>query len=541
MFASQLQPRAASFRSRILWAVLGWFAAFPVNAQSEATVGNWYFEGIRRKESGDLAGATKVYGKILAKEPTAFAAAYSLAELHALQKEYSQALTYSIRSNQLDRSNLWAWRLTRSLYEESGQMQRALDCVDSLRVHGEKDADVYHEAALQAARLGWVDRAEQFAQEVIRLGGKTPEMEAFRAQLYLPQQPEKSLELFRLALEEFPGHAELEGQYGSLLMQQKRWAEAERIFLGALNRDPADGRASWMLFDLYQQTGRIAEAAESAKRVLAAPNLALDRKVQLVAGLLVRENASPVVDESWSQLVLKAHPDDAKAWTVAADIAQHVGQTGLAAERWRRALALPGGDLWPLHLGLLQADAQLNDAEALIQDARKAQLSYPLQALSYYFEGLGLQKKKDYSAAERVYRSALRFTSNAPELKSEVQLQLGEVLHRAGKSTESNAVFEELLARDTANAEACNNYAYFLSVRGEQLAQAEALALKAIRLSGRNGGKVPYTFWDTLAWVLHKSGKHEAAWAALELCWTLGGSEDPAVQKHREAIRPEQP
>ena len=541
MFASQLQLLTASFRSRILWAVLGWFAAFPVNAQSEATVGNWYFEGIRRKESGDLAGATKVYGKILAKEPTAFAAAYSLAELHALQKEYSQALTYSIRSNQLDRSNLWAWRLTRSLYEESGQMQRALDCVDSLRVHGEKDADVYHEAALQAARLGWVDRAEQFAQEVIRLGGKTPEMEAFRAQLYLPQQPEKSLELFRLALEEFPGHAELEGQYGSLLMQQKRWAEAERIFLGALNRDPADGRASWMLFDLYQQTGRIAEAAESAKRVLAAPNLALDRKVQLVAGLLVRENASPVVDESWSQLVLKAHPDDAKAWTVAADIAQHVGQTGLAAERWRRALALPGGDLWPLHLGLLQADAQLNDAEALIQDARKAQLSYPLQALSYYFEGLGLQKKKDYPAAERVYRSALRFTSNAPELKSEVQLQLGEVLHRAGKSTESNAVFEELLARDTANAGACNNYAYFLSVRGEQLAQAEALALKAIRLSGRNGGKVPYTFWDTLAWVLHKSGKQEAAWAALELCWTLGGSEDPAVQKHREALRPKQP
>lgn len=541
MFASNFQFLTVAVRRRVLWSLLGVFAVIPANAQSETTVGNWYFEAIRRKESGDLAGAIKVYGKILAKEPTAFAAAYSLAELHALQKEYSQALTYSIRSNKLDRNNLWAWRLTRSLYEESGQLQRALDCVDSLRVHGEQDAAVYHEAALQAAQLGRVDRAERFAQEAMRLGGKTPEMEAFRAQLYLPQEPEKALEVLRLALKEFPSHTELEGQYGSLLMQQKRWAEAEQIFIGALERDPSDGRASWMLFDLYQQTGRSAEAAESAKQVLAASNLALDRKVQLVTGLLVQEGGGIQVDDSWAQRILKAHPEEAKAWTLAADIAQNRGQTSLAAERWRRALALPGGDLWPLHLGLLQADAELNDAEALIQDARKAQLSYPLQALSYYFEGLGLQKKKDYPAAERVYRSALRYTGSAPELKSEVQLQLGEVLHRAGKSVESDAVYEELLARDTANSVACNNYAYFLSVRGEKLAQAETLALKAIRLSGKNGGKVPYTFWDTLAWVLHKSGKSEAAWAAMELCWTHGGSEDPAVQKHREALRPKQP
>lgn len=541
MFASKSSFLTTAVGRRVICSLLGVIVALPAKAQSETTVGNWYFEAIRRKESGDLAGAIKVYGKILAKEPKAFAAAYSLAELHALQKDYPQALTYSIRSNQLDRSNLWAWRLTRSLYEESGQLQRALDCVDSLRVHGEQDASVYHEAALQAARLGRVDRAERFAQEAMKWGGKTPEMEAFRAQLYLPQQPEKALEVLRLALEEFPSHTELEGQYGSLLLQQKRWAEAEQIFIRALERDPSDGRASWMLFDLYQQTGRSAEAAESAKQVLASSNLALDRKVQLVAGLLTQDGTGLVVDDSWAQRILKVHPEEAKAWTLAADIAQNQGQTSLAAERWRRALALPGGDLWPLHLGLLQADAQLNDAEALIQDARKAQLSYPLQALSYYFEGLGLQKKKDYPAAERVYRSALRYTGSAPELKSEVQLQLGEVLHRAGKSVESDAVFEELLARDTANSVACNNYAYFLSVRGEKLAQAESLALKAIRLSGKNGGKVPYTFWDTLAWVLHKSGKSEAAWAAMELCWTHGGSEDPAVQKHREALRPKQP
>ena len=510
-------------------------------AQSDLTVGNWVFEAIRRKESGDLEGAIKVYLKVQGKEPSSFAAAYSLAELYAQTKQFPKALEQSTRANRLDRSNLWGWRLTKSLYEESRQVAKALDCADSLRVHGERDASFFHETSQWAAQSGFPDRAVHFLDHADALGGVNPERVAFRAQLLFSKNPQAAIQVLRDGLSAFPNHPELEGQLGTLLIQQGQWKEAEAVFLAALQRDPQDGRASFMLYELYRQTKQVEAAETQALRLLAAPNLGIDRKVQLVASILVpsSEEWNLKVDERWAQALLAAHPEEAKAWTLAADIANQNGNPQEAAVRWRKALSLPGGDLWPLHLGLLQADEDVNDADALIRDARNAQASYPLQALVYYYEGLGHQKKADFAASERAYRSGLRYAGNAPEVKSTLQLQLAEVLHRAGRGAESDALFDALLQQDSTNAVAWNNYAYFLAVRGERLPEAEAMAQRAVRLAGKGKEPVPYTLVDTLAWVLHKQGKKEAAWAAMEWCWSLGGSADPSVQKHRAQM--EQP
>lgn len=531
-------PRAL----RTVWALcFGLVLTVPAWAQSESTVGQWYFEALRRKESGDIAGAIKVYQKIRAKDPQSFAAAYSLAELHALNMEYPRALELAQTANTLDRTNLWAWRLTKSLLEEAGQNERALDCVDSLTKYGQHDVEAYLEAAGQAAHFGRRDRAEHFAAEAIRWGGKTPELESIRSQWFLPDEPEKALEILKQAVADFPDHPELEGQYGSLLQRQNRWAEAEAVFVHAQKRNPEDGRAAYMLYQLYRRTDRPAEASIQAQKVLASENMGIDSKVQMVSELLLNPQKSISVDDSWALAVLKGHGEDPKAWTLAADIANHLKLKGLAAQRWRHALSLPGGDFWPLHVGLLQADEDLKDSEALIRDAQSAQWSYPLQSLAYYYEGRGHQMRADWTSAERLYRTALRYAQSAPEIKSEIQMQLGETLHRLKKYAECDVLFEELLARDTAQPVAYNNYAYFLAVRGEKLDRAEQYAQKAIQISARGGQKVPYTFWDTLAWVYHRAGKKEAAWAALERCWTDGGSEDPAVQKHRAAMESAQP
>ena len=535
--------KPASVRKKRTWAWAWGIFLVPMAAwsQSELTVGNWVFEAIRKKESGDLEGAIKVYLKVQDKEPSSFAAAYSLAELYAQTNQFPKALEQSTRANQLERSNLWGWRLTKSLYEESRQVSKALDCADSLRVHGERDAVFFHETAQWAAQSGFPDRAVRFLDHADALGGVNPERVAFRSQLLFPKGPQSAIQVLRDGLLSFPNHPELEGQLGTLLIQQGQWKDAEAIFLAALQRDPQDGRASWMLYELYRQTKQVEAAETQALRLLAAPNLGIDRKVQLVASLLVPSSQewNLKVDDRWAQALLGAHPEEAKVWTLAADIANHNGNPLEAARRWRKALSLPGGDLWPLHLGLLQADEDLNDADALIRDARNAQASYPLQALVYYYEGMGHQKKSDYPAAERAYRSGLRYAGNAPEVRSSIQLQLAEVFHRAGRGAESNALFDALVQQDSTNAVAWNNYAYFLAVRGERLEEAEAMAQRAVRLAGKGKDPIPYTLVDTLAWVLHKQGKKEAAWAAMEWCWSLGGNADPSVQKHRAQM--EQP
>jgi tetratricopeptide (TPR) repeat protein len=62
------------------------------------------------------------------------------------------------------------------------------------------------------------------------------------------------------------------------------------------------------------------------------------------------------------------------------------------------------------------------------------------------------------------------------------------------------------LRYDPENHNAMNNFAYNLSVRGENLERAQELALKAMELDPENAA-----YLDTMGWVFYKLGEYEKA------------------------------
>ena len=66
--------------------------------------------------------------------------------------------------------------------------------------------------------------------------------------------------------------------------------------------------------------------------------------------------------------------------------------------------------------------------------------------------------------------------------------------------------YERALALYADNAMVLNNYAYFLSVEGEQLERARTMSEQAIKLEHNNA-----TYLDTYAWILYKMGNYTEA------------------------------
>lgn len=66
--------------------------------------------------------------------------------------------------------------------------------------------------------------------------------------------------------------------------------------------------------------------------------------------------------------------------------------------------------------------------------------------------------------------------------------------------------YERSLALYADNAMVLNNYAYFLSVKGEQLDRARTMSERAIKLEHNNA-----TYLDTYAWILYKLGNYAEA------------------------------
>jgi tetratricopeptide (TPR) repeat protein len=74
---------------------------------------------------------------------------------------------------------------------------------------------------------------------------------------------------------------------------------------------------------------------------------------------------------------------------------------------------------------------------------------------------------------------------------------------------------------------AMNNYAYYLSVRNENLAKAEELSSKAVRANPDNS-----TYLDTYAWVLFMRKDYSLAKFYMESAIKNGGDKNGVIVEH---------
>jgi tetratricopeptide (TPR) repeat protein len=72
-----------------------------------------------------------------------------------------------------------------------------------------------------------------------------------------------------------------------------------------------------------------------------------------------------------------------------------------------------------------------------------------------------------------------------------------------------------------------NNYSYYLSLRGENLEKAEAMAKKANEIEPGNS-----SFEDTYAWVLYKLGKYDEAKVWIEKAVKSNKSNSAVILEH---------
>jgi tetratricopeptide (TPR) repeat protein len=71
---------------------------------------------------------------------------------------------------------------------------------------------------------------------------------------------------------------------------------------------------------------------------------------------------------------------------------------------------------------------------------------------------------------------------------------------------ESNDTYDKVLSIDPDNALALNNYAYYLSERGERLEDALKMSKRSLENNQENG-----SYLDTYGWILYKMKKYEEA------------------------------
>jgi Tfp pilus assembly protein PilF len=104
---------------------------------------------------------------------------------------------------------------------------------------------------------------------------------------------------------------------------------------------------------------------------------------------------------------------------------------------------------------------------------------------------------------------------------------LGDLYQHEGNIKKAFSYYEKVLAIDSSNVLVLNNYAYFLSLAGQQLDKAYRMSKKAIAAEPNNA-----TYLDTFGWVLYKMEKYFEAKAIFKHAMIYGGLEQAVILDH---------
>jgi tetratricopeptide (TPR) repeat protein len=120
----------------------------------------------------------------------------------------------------------------------------------------------------------------------------------------------------------------------------------------------------------------------------------------------------------------------------------------------------------------------------------------PLTPEEHINLGVAYEKKGELDQAIKEYRLAAKKLPIA-------YVYLGNTYFQKEEWTDAESYYKKAIKKDPRQADAYNNLAWLYCTRGENLDQAEKLALKAIEL---NSSKEP-TYRDTLEKVREKKGR----------------------------------
>lgn len=436
---------------------------------------------------------------------------YALADTYLMMDNLPKAALYGKKAVESEPENKWYRLKLAEIYRSAGQNQATLNELTTLLNYHPNDFDALRMLADTYKDYGEFVKSNQVLDDIIKLRG--PEVATllmkFRnfESLVAPDSAIAQLEKVR-AID--PDNLEMLNLLGQNYAQNGQKNKAKRVLKDALIRNSRDPQSLINLAGLYLDDQKWDSAGTLLTNFISDPLIKPEEKMNIARFLYSRVQDNPqnvqlrIETERVLDAFTESEADYGAAFTLTGEFYAQTGQPEKALEKLETAnKLLPQDDIaWRQRLQLLLSE---NRYEEAIEAGKEAHKSVPEDAYIQFFVGSAYMLSDQNAKAEEWLENASRAPARRP-FKSAIYGALGDVRANLDKQEASDEAYELALRYDADNHNAMNNYAYNLSVRGENLERAKELALKAIEVAPENAA-----YLDTVGWVYFKLGDYDRA------------------------------
>jgi len=489
-----------------------------------------FFEANKQKLLGNEDEAAKLFQKCLNMDPNDAASMFELAKIKLDQNNPEAALELSGQAAELDPNNEYYQLLYGSLLMAFEKYNEATKVYKLLVGSNPLNLDYYNKLAIAFLYAGKMDDAIKVYDDLEEKIGITEEFSVKKQSIYLQ---EKKVNKAVLEIEKLIDHYPNESRYYAILAEMCLANDIDDKALAAYQKiveiDPVNPYIHISLADYYRKRGQEEKAFEELKLGFANPNLDIDSKIQvLITYYTVTEIYEDLKSQAFelSEIVLETHPHDPKAFSMYGDFLFQDKKYEEAIEAFRKVISLDSSKylVWEQ---LLFSESEINDMDAMLEESTIAIELFPEQPLPYLFAGGAYYQKKDWDNCVKVLNQGLFYVIDNLMMEAQFYAYLGDAYNQLGDDPKSDEAYDNVLRLTPDNDYVLNNYAYYLSLRNENLEKAAKMAKRATELKPNSSANQ-----DTYGWVLYKMGYYEEAKIWIEKAIGNGADASAVILEH---------
>ena len=471
-----------------------------------------FHEAMLQRQKGHHDAAFSLLLRCLELQPQAAEAHFFVAQYHDEMKRDSLALLSYQRADSLCPGNMTYMETLAQAYMERGRYAEAISVVERMYESNKSRQELLETLYRLYLQERDLDKAIGVLDRMELIDGKSERLSLAKSRLYLDMgEEDKALAEIKELAERYPNDLNYRTVYASTLLVREDRAEALEVLEGILAEEPGNVKAQFVLRNYYIREEN-AEAADSMTRcILLNPKATTEEKVYQLRQIIA-ESENQVGDSTqvlalFNEMLAMPQPDPDIAEMRAAYMDLKKMPEDSIVSAFEQVLKI-APDRASSRMRLVQMAWANEDKERVIELCREARQYNPEEMAFYYFQGIAYYQQQDTDHALETFQNGIAVINDesSPEIVSDFYAVMGDLLQQKDRTQEAFAAYDSCLVWKPDNIGCLNNYAYYLSLQGERLEEAEQMSYKTIKAEPKNA-----TYLDTYAWILFMQERYGEA------------------------------
>lgn len=500
---------------------------------------DYYFsEAVRMRELGEHTTAFEMYQHCLNIQPNAGQVLYDMANYYLFLKQKDKAEYCYKKATESEPENYWYKVTLGNFYENISKVDKAIDVYENLYKTSPQRSEILMELYSLYNKNNDTYNSIRILNEVEKIEGKSEQLIMEKVRLYTKQnEPQKALNEVVALQKEYPNDSRYKVMLAETYTNAGERDKALNIYKSILAEDSNNALARLSLADYYQHIGKDTLYEQQVDTILTLRSVDSDTKLNMLRQVIVKtENTKSDTTYVLNQFRKALANTD----LINGDIPMLAVQYMMMKEMkekdvtpmLNKILSIEP-DNSPARLQLLSYAMQKEDYGKIASICTLGNEYNPDVVAFYLYGGLAYsQMDKDKEALDMLKRGIDHIDDKTDDkMSSDLYSILGDVYHEMGKYTECYEAYDKSIKYNAENTGSLNNYAYYLSLRKEQLDKAEEMSYKTIKQQPEN-----FTFLDTYAWILFVKEKYTEAKIYIDQAIKFGGDAHSGIVEHQGDI-----